>query len=360
MKLIHTADLRLNAAGHVLLPPEKEKRRARELTECLENMIAYAEKEEADAILILGALFDTGRGFPHEKAAVFRLMEEHQELLFFLLPESAAAYESFAAASELPSNLKLFDANWTQYGIGNVTVSGAVMTEENRDALYENAVFEEDRVNIVLLTEADGKGGSLVEPFRLRRRNIDYLAYGPSLSYHMESLDERGIICASGSPEGLDFAEEGPHGFVLLSIDPEKKQLSSHFVPFEKRRLYNVFVPLGGLKDTEAILEAAGKELDRMQVPETALVMLTLSGSMDIEAEKENKKIIEALSPYCFHLEIEDKVRFTYDPARYEKDVSLKGEFVRRVTADDTLSEEERIRILRMGLQAIQRGEVTA
>ena len=46
------------------------------------------------------------------------------------------------------------------------------------------------------------------------------------------------------------------------------------------------------------------------------------------------------------------------DPKDYEKDVSLKGEFVRLVMASD-VSEEDKVKIIRTGLEALTGEEVT-
>ena len=192
------------------------------------------------------------------------------------------------ADDPLPPNLKLFDANWTQFRVENILVSGIVVREEELEALYESAVFPEDSINIVLLYCPDGEGGSRVEPARLKHKNIDYLAVGPSLSYHMESMDERGIAAASGSPEGLDYAEEGPHGFVVLDVDPKEKRVSGHFIPFAKRGLYTVTVDIGGAEDTEEIINRIGEAMDARRIPETALVRLVLTGTLDIESGLKN------------------------------------------------------------------------
>ena len=46
------------------------------------------------------------------------------------------------------------------------------------------------------------------------------------------------------------------------------------------------------------------------------------------------------------------RVRLRAD--RYRNDVSLRGEFVRRVYSDPTLSEEDRERVLSFGLRALE------
>ena len=360
MKLIHTADPRLCAAGHAHLSPEKEKQCAAERMKLLEEMIDYAEKEGVDALMILGALFDEGRMYPHLKARIFQLFAEHEGLKFFCLPENEEALKKITEGGALPANLKIFDANWTQYRIGDVLISGVVMDPENEEAVYDTAAFPEELMNIVLLYQEGPDGELKVDADRLKKHYIDYLAVGPSVSYRMESMDERGILVASGSMEGVDYEEEGPHGFVLLEVNEEDRQISSHFIPFAHREFYTIPLDVSGSEDSESIIEKAGEALDSLRVPDSALVRLILTGEQDIESRKDVKKIYHALQPYCFDLDLQDQSVFRIDAERYANDASLKGEFVRSVCADEELTEEEKITVLRMGLQAIQEEEVTA
>ena len=360
MKLIQTTDLRLCPAGHAGLPPEKEKQRAAELFRCLEDMIAYAEEEEIEGILFLGHLFDRGRIFPHMLERVLQLFREHEDLAFFYLPASREEIAAVRDAGNVPANLELFDTNWTQFQVGNVMISGVVMEEENAESLYEAAHFPEKLIHLVLMYQAGPDGSSLVDTGRMKHKNIACLSSGPSRDYHMESLDESGIQVSSGSPEGLDFEEEGMRGFVVLDVDEETRQISSRFVPFAKRQLFTIPLDITGASGNEEIIHQATQAMEERQVPNTALVRLVLTGELDIESEKEDGEIIRALAPSCFHLKYEDRSKFVIDASRYENDASLRGEFVRRVLAEEDLQEEEKITIIRMGLQAIRKEEVTA
>ncbi len=57
-------------------------------------------------------------------------------------------------------------------------------------------------------------------------------------------------------------------------------------------------------------------------------------------------------------MKIKDETRLTLDPKDYENDVSLKGEFIRLVMASGE-SEENKIKIIRTGLEALTGEEIT-
>ena len=80
-------------------------------------------------------------------------------------------------------------------------------------------------------------------------------------------------------------------------------------------------------------------------IPETDMVRLTLRGTY---REKTGKNLapIETLLSRFFFYRLKDESRLAVRPEDYVNDVSLRGEFVRRVFAIEDLSEEDRVRML--------------
>jgi hypothetical protein len=60
---------------------------------------------------------------------------------------------------------------------------------------------------------------------------------------------------------------------------------------------------------------------------------------------------------YFYFEKVYDKTRLMVNYSDYEKDASLKGEFIRMVSASD-LSEEEKSRVIRMGILALAGEEI--
>jgi hypothetical protein len=60
-----------------------------------------------------------------------------------------------------------------------------------------------------------------------------------------------------------------------------------------------------------------------------------------------------SLNGKYYYLEVKDSTRIAINPDDFKLDKSLKGEFIRTVSADSSLSEEEKERIIACGINAL-------
>ena len=60
----------------------------------------------------------------------------------------------------------------------------------------------------------------------------------------------------------------------------------------------------------------------------------------------------------AYFVNVKDKTMPLIEPKKYENDLSLKGEFVRGVYANTELSEEDKKRIVALGLKALEGREL--
>ena len=88
------------------------------------------------------------------------------------------------------------------------------------------------------------------------------------------------------------------------------------------------------------------------------MVEFILTGAADPSARIAKKYLYNLAKDDFFFIKIKDETKLVLDPKDYEKDVSLKGEFVRLVMASD-VSEEDKVKIIRTGLEALTGEEVT-
>ena len=79
---------------------------------------------------------------------------------------------------------------------------------------------------------------------------------------------------------------------------------------------------------------------------------------MDVSCECNVSYIQERFSPHFFFVKVKDSTRLKVDYTDYLLDESLKGEFVRTVMQDTTLTPEMQSEIIRCGLQALAGEEV--
>ncbi len=356
MKLIHCADLHLDAKMQTHLPPEKAKERRQEILNTFERMTDYAVREGVCAILIAGDLFDTGTISAATRNVVLSQIANHPGIRFYYLKGNHGRDNFLSGLERIPENLKLFTGRWTSYDEGRVKITGAELEEADRAALYPSLVLSPDAYNIVMLhgQEASSSGGDRAEIIDLRalkNRHIDYLALGHVHAPKLEKLDERGVYCYPGCLEGRGFDECGPHGFMLMEI-PDAGEAKMTFVPFASRTLHEVETDVSGCMTSFEIARRIDEALEREAVPDSDMVRIVLTGRVDVSCEKNPAYLTVRLDRYYF-VKIEDRTTLAVRFDDYAKDRSLKGEFFRTVMAETELDEDEKLRVLQYGFQAL-------
>ena len=352
MKLIHCADLHLDSPMEANLSPEKARERKREILSAFSDLVRHAAQNGVSAILIAGDLFDSTRISKKAKRYVLETVASHPEIKFFYLMGNHDRGGTDADGEPLPQNLYTFGDGWTSYSLGEVTVTGS----ERPDA--DTLTLSEQACNIVLLhgQERAGRGpsGEDVIPLgKLKNKHIDYLALGHLHDFREAKLDTRGVACYSGCLEGRGFDECGKKGYVLLEI--ENRRVRHTFVPFAKRELHTVECDITGFTSQ---LDLENRLLGAVEgIPAHHLIKAVLVGSCPIEAQKDVAHLEQVLSDRFYFAKLRDESRAIIDPVAYQNDISLKGEFVRRVMASG-LSREEKERVIACGFRVLSGEEV--
>lgn len=354
MKLIHCADLHLDSPMESNLSPERAKERKNEILSTFARLVKLADESQVAAILISGDLFDSRHITKKTERYVLDLIRSHPNLYFFYL---AGNHDKGSTLAELegeqcPENLCLFGEGWRSYDFGEVTITGSEAPDLDTLELSEHAL------NIVMLhgqESGDKKVDKrdIIRFSKLKGRHIDYIALGHLHAYHPAKIDERCTACYSGCLEGRGFDECGQKGFVLLEIEGGK--ISHRFVPIARRTLYTVECDITGC-ETRLELEARVTEAVK-EIPASSLVKVVLVGMCPAEQSRDVDYLLSVLSDKFYFVKIYDATRLLIRPEDYRNDISLKGEFVRRVLASD-LDDNEKERILACGLRALCGEEV--
>ena len=370
MKLIHCADLHLDAKMTSLLPPELAKTRRQELLQTFLRMVDYAERENVSAILIAGDLFDRRQVSALAAGTVLEAIRSHPDISFFYITGNHERNGFLEKITEIPDNLKLFGKEWRTYDAGPVAVSGIDPDPEAGPERYASLVLDPASFNIVLLhgqiTEYGEAGNAETIPLReLRGKPIDYLALGHVHRFQEGTIAPRGSWCYSGCLEGRGFDECGEHGFVLLEIDTASRRYTKTFVPFAGRKLEEIPVDITGCVSTaeiaerieETIGEMTGHPFSHRPVTDDFWKII-LTGQVDVSCEMETEWLENRYAALCGFLKVENHTQLEVEYREYARDVSLKGEFVRLVGGDDTLSEQEKAEIIRCGIRALSGEEL--
>ncbi|MCR5120359.1 MAG: metallophosphoesterase [Lachnospiraceae bacterium] len=365
MKIIHCADLHLDSALSANFTSEQAKERKNELVMTFIRMAEYADREGVSAILIAGDLFDKKVISARVRKTVYDVIVKYPHIAFYYLQGNHDTSSFIDHLKEIPANLFMFNDSWRTYelyrsGDRAVTLTGAELNGDNVNTLCASLVLKPQDLNIVTLhgqisQYKAGDKAEYIDLSALRNKNITYLALGHVHEYREGQLPPGGIYCYPGCLEGRGYDESGNHGFVLLDIDENNFTMRREFVPFASRRIYLIDVDVSGcLSSMEMIDKIQGVLGDRDLKKD--MIKIVLTGDVDINCEKNISLISQYFDGRFYCHKVSDETGTLIDPGEYEKDMSLKGEFIRLVKEDPELTEEEKTAVIRCGLQVL-RGE---
>ena len=344
MKIIHCADIHLGSRMNKF-PKDKADERAREIRSSFERMISYAKSEGIFTILLAGDIFDSDRPFKKDKEFFYSVVRRNPEITFFYLRGNHDGKESYTETLE---NLKTFGDEWTSYTIGwNVVLSGIEIDRNNCISMYSSLRLDPYNINIVMLHGQVGEsvGECKVCIPRLKNKNIDYLALGHEHSQCATEIDERGISVYSGCLEGRGFDEIGEKGFMVYDTDTREV----NFVPFACRTIEELTFDVSGAHDDYEIVHKIRKEI---KIDKNNLLRLNLVGELDFVDENLAVEVERHIFDMCYFVSVKDNTRLKLDYSALKDSLSLKGEFVRLVSAAE-LEESDRQKILDLGLRAL-------
>lgn len=352
MKIIHTADIHLGSKMGSRFPAEIAKKRKEEVRATFARMTDYARENGVGAILLCGDVFDGDAPLKKDKDFFYSAVCANPDIQFFYLRGNHDTKEDNSYA-DIP-NLMTFGSAWRTYTAGNVAISGAELSEGNSASVYSSLSLKKDKFNIVMLHGQVGANGpDGINLNKLKERNIDYLALGHIHKPQTGRLDGRGIYAYSGCLEGRGFDEAGEHGFFLLEITPAGK-FTHTFVPFAERTIREFDVDVSGIADAYT---AFRKIESQIKFDRKDIYRINLVGGTDFSAEDMTDDLEKYLSPRCFYVNVKDRTTRKLDIAAFERDLSIRGEFVRTVYARTDISDEKKLKIAAAGLRVLAGGE---
>lgn len=356
MKIIHCADLHLGASMRTHLSMERAAQRKEELLQTFGEMNSYAQSHGIEVILIAGDLLDTEYADAKTRNVVLDIIASHPEIQYYYLCGNHDENSLLLSAS-LPQNLHTFGTNWTSYNLNGAILTGAVLGENNRE-LFAKLDLDPQEFNIVMLHGAETHGTDYTTPDTvnfdaLKNKNIDYLALGHIHTFRTGQLDERGVYAYSGCLEGRGFDECGEKGFVELDLEPDGMKL--RFVPAGKRRLHEITVDISDCRTYQDIKSLVDNSLGSL--PASDFVRVIFVGEYDQDTHKYlNLATLDAQNKF-FYFAYKDKTTPRLDLDQLENDISLAGEFVRKVR-ESNLPREQQDKVILLGLKTLNGEEV--
>lgn len=365
MRIIHCADLHLDSKMTTNLPAHKAKERRQEILITFYRMVEFADENQVDAVLIAGDLFDRKNCSVASVNTVLSIIRDNPRILFFYLRGNHDRDTVLKTQKDLPSNLLQFsDDHWTAFSMeeGKVFITGVELTPNNNRRMLDELKLREENYNLLVLhgqmeegflSEIPYKAEAVIPLKSLRNRGIDYLALGHVHKREAGKLDGRGIWCYPGCLEGRGFDECGEHGCFLLDIDPVTHQTKMAFVPLCSRTFHEITVDISDCRDSHEILQTIKKNLDEHELDTRDLIKIVLVGEAEVTSEITVEYLDKQLEHLFYFVKIENKTRLRVDYREYLLDPTLKGEFVRMVGQDASLSEEEKKEVIGLGIRLL-------
>lgn len=355
MKFIHCADLHLDSKMETNLTQDQARTRRYELLSTFERMVNFALENQIKAIIIAGDMFDTDKNQQKRmKDRVLDIISTAKAVDFLYLQGNHDQDDFFKSLRPLPTNLKLFGDKWTYFTYGNVVVAGLSPTKQGGEFPYSALDLPPDTVNLVTLhgevVTYENANPAMVSLPLLQNKHIDYLALGHHHAYKMSQLDNRGLVCYSGCLEGRGYDECGEKGFVLLEY--EQNLLKTSFVPFAKRTIHEIAVEVTG--DHAALSHAIEERVANISSEDFVRVVLIGEISEEIDLEY----LVTKFDNQFFSMKWLDRTEIAIDYTQYQNDISLKGEFIRKVLSL-SMTKEDTNKIILMGLRALEGREIS-
>lgn len=361
IKLLHFADLHLDAPFTSLGDAAVAETRRHELKSAFRKIIDTARAEEVDLLLAAGDLFEHGYA---GKSAITLLQDGFESLgdtPVAIVPGNHDPYVpgSWYRSAGWPANVHILkDDGKLELGPRGAVVYGGL----------PGTAMDENLINILLLhgTLDLNPGGRAYNPVASRDLDapgIDYAALG-----HFHSpicgAGSRGRIFNPGSPEPLGFDEEGSHGIFLSTVEKENgtSRVEARFLTVNRRSYINLSVRLEECATDERAAETALKALEAGSADD--LYGITFTGATAAGFRLNRNRTAVLLRERVYYAKIKDETVPAYDLAEIRKEPGLRGLFAGRMLdrASKTAGGEEReliMQALYFGLEAIDRGEIS-
>ena len=344
MKIIHTADFHLASSIDKSITKDKANELKLEIRNSFIKIIDYAKENNIKIILLAGDIFD--KDIPSSKDEKFFIdnIKNNPDIDFLYLRGN---HDPLYNNINLP-NLKTFNDKWASYNYDNITISGIEMNEINAKTLSKTLNLAKDKINIVMLhaelTTENGLYKICLKDFK--NKNINYLALGHIHKTEIGETEEF-KYAYPGNLVGRSFDECGDKGFILLDID---KEIKVEFVSLNNRKIEDIDVDVSNL---ESDVEVYNK-IKKLNLNKNNLYRFNLRGEVKDNVFFEPSEISSLLNNNFYFNVVLDKTSKAFDISKLSKDIGIKGEFIKLVKNDDTLTDEEKLKVINYGLIALR------
>ncbi|MGN1040301.1 MAG: exonuclease SbcCD subunit D [Candidatus Fimimonas sp.] len=338
MKIIHTADIHLDSP---LVGVADGKLRRSELLQCLANLSQYADNVGAQAVIVAGDLFDDKFVSAKTVDAVSKIICASKATWFVLKGNHGDAKPYEILQERCP--VRLFGENWQSYTMGNVAIWGRELGN-NDEEQWQNLHCDGNFYNVVALhCDVDDDSYGVFDKVAVSAQPINYVALGHRHAFKQMRFGKV-KACYSGVLETRGFDENTQSGFVVIDTDADKIS----FVPQHLRRVENVCLDVSDVDDSWTLKQRIIDSISQVSPKNYLNFQLVGKAKEDLRAEEIAREVLQGR---FFALRVKDETTPDVDFCQLQKEVSLRGEFVK--LAMQIQDETQREAVLKLGLAAL-------
>lgn len=357
MKLLHFADLHLDAAFAWLGDARAARARRDALRSTLQRIVTLAHTERVDAVLCAGDLYEHDRISPDTAAFLRGAFADLHPIRVFVAPGNHDYYaaDSLYRRAAWPSNVHIFDEprltpvtladGLTLWGAAHLKPAGTpgFLQDFSVDRGGTHLALFHGSERSTLRDQGDTKVPHA--PFAaedVRRAGLDHAFVG---HYHVARLALHHTY--PGNPDPLSFGEVGARGAVLAQVRHDGT------VEREQRT-----VAVSSVHDIEVDVTGCGSRNEvaarvaATVTGRTGVARITLRGELQPDVDFAPGD----LQPVTAHLSAAvvraTGIRVAYDFEAIAAEQTVRGQFVRDVRQSELEAEQKR-RVLVAGLRAL-------
>lgn len=334
VKIIHTGDLHLGMTFKSI--GYKSKIHRRDCQDVFSNIIDLCIKENVDALLIAGDLFDSQN--PSKSIITFvtdelkRLKDKKIPVFTISGNHDSCTKDSLWFAHKFPSNVVLFDNNNLEpKTVGNITVYGLAYTNNTKEPLKDFKAEKSDNFKVGLIhgsttnikVEEDPESSYRpIKKSQIDSSNLDYVALG---HFH-DLLEIKGKIKCfyCGSPEGLTFKNKPDSCVLLVKYSDGRVTVKSEKTAI--REFHTIEVDCTKFENDSEIRKILDKNKG-----DDKILRLVLKGSPSLEFQLDKDLLEKEFNEQYFFLKIDDRVHI---PENLKEDETIRGQFIKLLKAE--------------------------
>ena len=366
VRLIHTADLHLDSAFSSRFSKEEAEERRQNLLMAWNRLLSYGIEKKVQAVLIAGDLFDSAVVSRSTMEIFLSSIRRNPDISFFYLRGNHDTENTFRFQENLPKNLFLFSKGGKKYRLNEKLILAGKeyygSTERNKDGFPGQSFwdFKEEDCNLFMLhgelTESDIRYP--LEP----ASGIGFGSEGRTKQDRNAQTDrkvQQGRDTWGDREEQQDKdAENEVQDNAGISLNEETKEIQTEFIPIKEGEFRILELELCEEDDSLSALEKIEEKIKEEACTEKDSLRILLKGEKSPEGERNLRYLERALSERFSYVEVKEESRLVLRKEDYIHEKSLKGEFLRMVSDSESLSEEEKEKIILLGIGLLQGEEL--